>query len=139
MITKIQIKLNNDILPAVIQVLEHTKNQKTDTLQLAVLNSIRADLLIKFEEKTKNIQKQISILDHNKKHNFVLKYHEAYALHQFISQALSIKNQQDNPHFKKLGRLVAELHGKVFVFAKEKENVTLEREAEAAQGQTSLF
>lgn len=139
MIAKIQIKLNNDILSTVIQSLEQTNNQKTDTLQLALLNSIKADLLIKFEEKTKNIQKQISILDHNKKHNFILKYHEAYALHQLLSQALSSKNQQDDPHFKKLGRLVAELHGKVFFFAKERENVTLEREAESKQGQTSLF
>lgn len=139
MITKIQLKLNNDVLSTIIQILEQTNNQKIDTLNLALLHSIKDDLLVKFEEKAKNIQKQTSILDHNKKHNFILKYHEAYALHQLLSETISSENLQGHPHLKKIGRLITELHGKTLLFSEEKESDSLKKTAESGQGQTSLF
>ena len=84
MTTKIQFKLSNDVLLTIIKMVEQTNDLIVHSVDEALLISIKEDLLTKLEDKAKTIQKQTSILDHNKKHLVVLKYHEAYTMYKLL-------------------------------------------------------
>jgi len=124
MIAKIQLKLNNDVLLTVIKMIKHTDDYIVENLTDALLISIKEDLINKLEDKAKTIQKQVSILDHNKKHSLVLKYHEAYSLYKLLDAVYEKQLFNDNLHIKKIKRLITELNNKLDIFAKE-EDITI--------------
>lgn len=124
MIAKIQLKLNNDVLLTVIKMIKHTDDYIVENLTDALLISIKEDLINKLEDKAKTIQKQVSILDHNKKHSLVLKYHEAYSLYKLLDAVYEKQLFSDNLHIKKIKRLITELNNKLDIFAKE-EDITI--------------
>ncbi|MDR0228141.1 MAG: hypothetical protein LBI72_03655 [Flavobacteriaceae bacterium] len=117
--TKIQLKLNSDVLITVIQMIEQTDNYLIETTLDAILISIKEDLVDKLIDKSKNIQKQVSILDHNKKHLVVLKYHEAYTLCQLLQHVDESKKFDNNIQIKKIKRLITELQNKIDINTKE--------------------
>lgn len=119
MTTKIQFKLSNDILLTVIQMVEKTDDYVVQSIKDALLVSIKEDLLAKLEDKAKNIQKQVSILDHNKKHAIVLKYHEAYTMYKLLELVYEKETFADHPHIKKIKRLLVDLENKVESFTTE--------------------
>lgn len=119
MTTKIQFKLSNDILLTVIQMVEKTDDYVVQSIKDALLVSIKEDLLAKLEDKAKNIQKQVSILDHNKKHVIVLKYHEAYTMYKLLELVYEKETFADHPHIKKIKRLLVDLENKVESFTTE--------------------
>ncbi|MVX35511.1 hypothetical protein [Myroides sp. LoEW2-1] len=119
MIAKIQLKLNNDVLLTVIKMIKQTDDYVVENVTDALLISVKEDLITKLEDKAKNIQKQVSILDHNKKHSLVLKYHEAYSLYKLVESVEEKGIFNDSPHIKKIKKLINELHSKVDIFAKE--------------------
>ena len=119
MTTKIQFKLSNDILLTVIQMVEKTDDYVVQSIKDALLVSIKEDLIAKLEDKAKNIQKQISILDHNKKHAIVLKYHEAYTMYKLLELVYEKETFADHPHIKKIKRLLIDLENKVESFTTE--------------------
>lgn len=121
MTTKIQFKLSNDILLTVIQMVEKTDDYVVRSIKDALLVSIKEDLIAKLEDKAKNIQKQISILDHNKKHAIVLKYHEAYTMYKLLELVYEKETFADHPHIKKIKRLLVDLENKVESFTTENE------------------
>ncbi|WP_090405703.1 hypothetical protein [Myroides phaeus] len=121
MIAKIQLKLNNDVLLTVIKMVQQTDDYAVKNITDALLISTKEDLITKLEEKAKNIQKQVSILDHNKKHSLVLKYHEAYSLYKLLDAVFNKQLFNDSPHIKRIKRLINELHTKVDIFAKEED------------------
>jgi len=116
MTTKIQFKLSNDILLTVIQMVEKTDDYVVQSIKDALLVSIKEDLLAKLEDKAKNIQKQVSILDHNKKHAIVLKYHEAYTMYKLLELVYQKETFAHHPHIKKIKRLLVDLENKVESF-----------------------
>lgn len=124
MIAKIQLKLNNDVLLTVIKMVKHTDDYIVENVTDALLISIKEDLINKLEDKAKTIQKQVSILDHNKKHSLVLKYHEAYSMYKLLEAVHEKELFSDNLHIKKIKRLISELHNKLDIFAKE-EDITI--------------
>lgn len=124
MIAKIQLKLNNDVLLTVIKMVKHTDDYLVENVTDALLISIKEDLINKLEDKAKTIQKQVSILDHNKKHSLVLKYHEAYSLYKLLDAVYEKQLFSDNLHIKKIKRLITELNNKLDIFAKE-EDITI--------------
>ncbi|MEK6510626.1 hypothetical protein [Myroides odoratimimus] len=124
MIAKIQLKLNNDVLLTVIKMVKHTDDYIVENVTDALLISIKEDLINKLEDKAKTIQKQVSILDHNKKHSLVLKYHEAYSMYKLLEAVHEKDLFSDNLHIKKIKRLISELHNKLDIFAKE-EDITI--------------
>ncbi|MCO7722435.1 hypothetical protein NJB85_04480 [Myroides odoratimimus] len=124
MIAKIQLKLNNDVLLTVIKMVKHTDDYIVENVTDALLISIKEDLINKLEDKAKTIQKQVSILDHNKKHSLVLKYHEAYSMYKLLEAVHEKELFNDNLHIKKIKRLISELHNKLDIFAKE-EDITI--------------
>lgn len=124
MIAKIQLKLNNDVLLTVIKMVKHTDDYVVENVTDALLISIKEDLINKLEDKAKTIQKQVSILDHNKKHSLVLKYHEAYSLYKLLDAVYEKQLFSDNLHIKKIKRLITELNNKLDIFAKE-EDITI--------------
>ena len=124
MTTKIQLKLTNDVLLTVLQMIQHLEGFEIDNLTNALLESIREDLIAKLEEKAKTIQRQTSILDHNKKNGVILKYHEAYTLYKLLEKVVENGFFTDNQHFKKIQRLIIELESKVLIVEKEKEETT---------------
>lgn len=129
MTTKIQFKLSNDILLTVIQMVEKTDDYVVLSIKDALLVSIKEDLLTKLEDKAKTIQKQVSILDHNKKHAIVLKYHEAYTMYKLLELIFEKETFADHPHIKKIKRLLLDLENKVESFTTEnKEGNTQETE-----------
>ncbi|WP_158961572.1 hypothetical protein [Myroides fluvii] len=119
MTTKIQFKLSNDVLLTVIQMVEKTDDYVVQSIKDALLVSIKEDLLAKLEDKAKNIQKQVSILDHNKKHAIVLKYHEAYTMYKLLELVYEKETFADHPHIKKVKRLLVDLENKVESFTTE--------------------
>ncbi len=119
MTTKIQFKLSNDVLLTVIQMVEKTDDYVVQSIKDALLVSIKEDLLVKLEDKAKNIQKQVSILDHNKKHAIVLKYHEAYTMYKLLELVYEKETFADHPHIKKIKRLLVDLENKVESFTTE--------------------
>lgn len=119
MTTKIQFKLSNDVLLTVIQMVEKTDDYVVQSIKDALLVSIKEDLLAKLEDKAKNIQKQVSILDHNKKHAIVLKYHEAYTMYKLLELVYEKETFADHPHIKKIKRLLVDLENKVESFTTE--------------------
>lgn len=119
MTTKIQFKLSNDVLLTVIQMVEKTDDYIVQSIKDALLISIKEDLLTKLEDKAKNIQKQISILDHNKKHAIVLKYHEAYTMYKLLELVYEKETFADHAHIKKIKRLLLDLENKVESFTTE--------------------
>lgn len=119
MTTKIQFKLSNDVLLTVIQMVEKTDDYVVQSIKDALLVSIKEDLLAKLEDKAKNIQKQVSILDHNKKHAIVLKYHEAYTMYKLLELVYEKETFADYPHIKKIKRLLVDLENKVESFTTE--------------------
>ncbi|WP_158210057.1 hypothetical protein [Myroides phaeus] len=121
MIAKIQLKLNNDVLLTVIKMVQQTDDYAVKNVTDALLISTKEDLITKLEEKAKNIHKQVSILDHNKKHSLVLKYHEAYSLYKLLDAVFNKQLFNDSPHIKRIKRLINELHNKVDIFAKEED------------------
>ncbi|MDR2222052.1 MAG: hypothetical protein LBE34_04840 [Flavobacteriaceae bacterium] len=118
---KIQLKLNSDVLITVIQMIEKTDNYSIETTLDAIIISIKEDLVEKLIEKSKTIQKQVSILDHNKKHLVVLKYHEVYTLHTLLEQVAQTGSFDTNIHIKKVKRLISELQNKVDINTKEEQ------------------
>ncbi|WP_026038643.1 hypothetical protein [Myroides injenensis] len=128
MIAKIQLKLNNDVLLTVIKMVQQTDDYLVENVTDALLISVKEDLINKLEDKAKNIQKQVSILDHNKKHSMVLKYHEAYTLYKLLDAVEAKQLFNDSPHIKKIKRLINELHNKVDIFAKEGDFIDTEEE-----------
>lgn len=124
MTTKIQFKLSNDILLTVIQMVEKTDDYVVQSIKDALLISIKEDLLAKLEDKAKNIQKQVSILDHNKKHAIVLKYHEAYTMYKLLELVFEKETFADHPHIKKIKRLLVDLENKVESFTTEEHTST---------------
>ncbi len=123
MTTKIQFKLSNDVLLTVIQMVEKTDDYIVRSIKDALLVSIKEDLIAKLEDKAKNIQKQISILDHNKKHAIVLKYHEAYTMYKLLELVYEKETFADHPHIKKIKRLLVDLENKVESFTTENEAI----------------
>lgn len=121
MIAKIQLKLNNDVLLTVIKMVQQTDDYAVKNVTDALLISTKEDLINKLEDKAKNIHKQVSILDHNKKHSLVLKYHEAYSLYKLLDAVFEKQLFNDSPHIKRIKRLISELHNKVDIFAKEED------------------
>ncbi len=121
MIAKIQLKLNNDVLLTVIKMVQQTDDYAVNNITDALLISTKEDLINKLEDKAKNIHKQVSILDHNKKHSLVLKYHEAYSLYKLLDAVFEKQLFNDSPHIKRIKRLISELHNKVDIFAKEED------------------
>ncbi|MBB1148685.1 hypothetical protein H4K35_00820 [Myroides sp. NP-2] len=119
MTTKIQFKLSNDVLLTVIQMVEKTDDYIVRSIKDALLVSIKEDLIAKLEDKAKNIQKQVSILDHNKKHAIVLKYHEAYTMYKLLELVYEKEKFADHPHIKKIKRLLVDLENKVESFTTE--------------------
>ncbi|MEC4112777.1 hypothetical protein VSO92_01440 [Myroides pelagicus] len=128
MIAKIQLKLNNDILLTVIQMVKQTNDYIIENVTDALLISVKEDLITKLEDKAKNIQKQTSILDHNKKHSIILKYHEAYSLFKLIQSVEEKGIFNDHIYIKKIKKLILELKDKVDIFAKEDDFRDLEEE-----------
>ncbi|WP_413511559.1 hypothetical protein [Myroides odoratus] len=129
MTTKIQFKLSNDILLTVIQMVEKTDDYVVLSIKDALLVSIKEDLLAKLEDKAKTIQKQVSILDHTKKHAIVLKYHEAYTMYKLLELIFEKETFADHPHIKKIKRLLLDLENKVESFTTEnKQGNTMETE-----------
>ncbi|MDR0196119.1 MAG: hypothetical protein LBI73_13445 [Myroides sp.] len=124
MIAKIQLKLNNDVLLTVIKMVKHTDDYIVENVTDALLISIKEDLINKLEDKAKNIQKQVSILDHNRKHSLVLKYHEAYSLYKLLDAVYAKELFSEDLHIKKIKRLITELNNKLDIFAKE-EDITI--------------
>lgn len=124
MTTKIQFKLSNDVLLTVIQMVEKTDDYVVQSIKDALLVSIKEDLLAKLEDKAKNIQKQVSILDHNKKHAIVLKYHEAYTMYKLLELVYEKETFADHPHIKKIKRLLVDLENKVESFTTEEPTTT---------------
>ncbi|WP_410878489.1 hypothetical protein [Myroides sp. DW712] len=124
MTTKIQFKLSNDVLLTVIQMVEKTDDYVVQSIKDALLVSIKEDLLAKLEDKAKNIQKQVSILDHNKKHAVVLKYHEAYTMYKLLELVYEKETFVDHPHIKKIKRLLVDLENKVESFTTEEHTTT---------------
>ncbi|MGL4581768.1 MAG: hypothetical protein ACRCVU_02175 [Flavobacterium sp.] len=100
---------------------KHTDDYLVENVTDALLISIKEDLINKLEDKAKTIQKQVSILDHNKKHSLVLKYHEAYSLYKLLDAVYEKQLFSDNLHIKKIKRLITELNNKLDIFAKEEE------------------
>lgn len=132
MTTKIQFKLSNDILLTVIQMVEKTDDYVVLSIKDALLVSIKEDLLAKLEDKAKTIQKQVSILDHTKKHAIVLKYHEAYTMYKLLELIFEKETFADHPHIKKIKRLLLDLENKVESFTTEnKQGNTMETETAA--------
>lgn len=119
MTTKIQFKLSNDVLLTIIKMIEQTNGFIVHSIDEALLISIKEDLLVKLEDKAKTIQKQTSILDHNKKHIVVLKYHEAYTMYKLIDVAYCKETFEEHLHFKKIKRLLIDLENKVTNFDTE--------------------
>ncbi|MGS4346461.1 hypothetical protein ACKUSY_12875 [Myroides odoratus] len=129
MTTKIQFKLSNDVLLTVIQMVEKTDDYVVQSIKDALLVSIKEDLLAKLEDKAKNIQKQVSILDHNKKHAIVLKYHEAYTMYKLLELVYEKETFADHPHIKKIKRLLVDLENKVESFTTEEHTTTDQAQA----------
>ncbi|WP_418887949.1 hypothetical protein [Myroides oncorhynchi] len=128
MIAKIQLKLNNDVLLTVIKMVKHTDDYVVENVTDALLISIKEDLIYKLEDKAKTIQKQVSILDHNKKHSLVLKYHEAYSLFKLLDAVYEKQLFNENLHIKKIKRLITELNTKLDIFAKEEDITIIDEE-----------
>ncbi|WP_268846770.1 hypothetical protein [Flavobacterium aestivum] len=78
---KVEIKLNNDSILAVNELLQHIYDMgKSNDKKTNVYRSIGFDLADKFDSKAKELVKKSTLFDVNKKHKFSLKFHEAWAL-----------------------------------------------------------
>jgi len=123
MTTKIQFKLSNDVLLTVIKMVEQTDDFIVQSINDALLISIKEDLIAKLEDKAKTIQKQTSILDHNKKHAIVLKYHEAYTMYKLLEVVYNKETFAEHIHIKRIKRLLIDLTQKVENFGADNQTM----------------
>lgn len=78
---KIDLKLNNDSVLAVNELLQHIYDmEKSNDKKVNVYRSIGFDLADKFDSKAKQLIKKSTLFDAKKIHKIGLKFHEAWAL-----------------------------------------------------------
>ena len=78
---KIELKLNNDSIIAVNELLNYIYDmERSNDKKVNVYRSIGYDLADKFDSKAKQLVKKATLFDSKKKHKITLKYHEAWAL-----------------------------------------------------------
>jgi hypothetical protein len=78
---KVEIKLNNDSILAVNEVLKGIyEMQPSVNKKEKVYRSIGFELADKFDKKAKELIKKSSLFDTQKKHKFSFKFYEAWAL-----------------------------------------------------------
>ena len=75
---KIELKLNNDSIIAVNELLSYIYDmERSNDKKVNVNLSIGYDLADKFDSKAKQLVKKATLFDTKKKHKITLKYHEA--------------------------------------------------------------
>ncbi|MHC5352836.1 hypothetical protein ACYSNX_01370 [Myroides sp. LJL115] len=109
MIPKISLKLNNDVLLTVIDLLEQNQTFLVNNITDALVLSCQEELIVLLHNKAKSVQKQVSILDHNKKHSITLKYHLGYSLLKLLESSIQETEKKD----KKINRIITDLGNKV--------------------------
>ncbi len=95
---KIEIKISNDSILAVNELLQHIYTmQKSNDKKVNVYRSIGFDLADKFDTKAKQLIKKTTLFDLKKKHKITLKFHEAWALEIILRELFTYT---DN-HYKR--------------------------------------
>lgn len=110
---KIELKLTNDALIACNSLIKGVYDSATypDSEAGKLIKSICFDVADKLDSKCKNLVKKASLFDSKKKHNFALKYHEAWGL----SLALIQLNENEPNEYARIiiAKIITDLHQKL--------------------------
>lgn len=90
---KIKLKLDNDSIIHVHEVIKNVYNQNSNTLlgkENKILKSIAFDISDKFESKYKTLIKKQWLFDNTKRNEISLKWHEAWALETLLHYLMDL-------------------------------------------------